>query len=155
MRIINRDHDVIDAEFRVIYPAPHGLTPEAEFAIAMLLGVACMLSIGIGTYLGVPISGMTAAVLLASFASLLTTTHRHLAPVGFAITVALGLSACSPTPSVQAVSTPKDKAAIDTSIREASHYRDPREGWSPKPMPLPGSSQPSHSPKKEAGHGSR
>lgn len=151
MRTTHRDSDVIDVAFRVIEPARRAST-QSDFPLAVLLSLACMLSIGGGTYLGAPVTGMGVAVLLCSLATLTTPSHKHLAPVGFAIALAIGLSACTPAPPPAAAG--KDKAAIDASIRAATRYEDPRKGWTPRPMTLPGREQPSEQP-KEAGHESR
>ena len=151
MKTTHRDSDVIDVAFCVIEPALRAST-QSGFPLAGLLTLACMLSIGGGVYLSVPVTGMGVAILLCSFATLTTPSHKHLAPVGFAVALAIGLSACTPAPPPAAAG--KDKAATDASIRAAMRYEDPRKGWTPKPMTLPRREQPSEQP-KEAGHESR
>jgi len=138
--------EIIDAEFRVIRPAALlGRSAHADRLIGGMLAVAAMLSIGLGTYYGAFMQGFLVAVLLASCCALRTTTHRHLALVGLALAAALGLSACTPASTAPEASAPAaapTKAEVQDSIREATRYRDPRQGWMLKPMAMPGRSQP-------------
>jgi hypothetical protein len=144
MRYLFRDSRVANAAFNSFRATAGrlGLSPRAERVIGITLSTTAILVIGCGTYLGALSTSMCITLVLASLCSLLTRSHRHLAPYGLALALALGLSGCSPDarPDDRAGSALAGSATtqgdLRTSIREATRYRDPREGLNPKGINL-------------------
>lgn len=135
--------EIIDAEFRVIPASPLDAwkqqLPRTQERIGYVVAAGAGVVAVAGIFAGHMLAGFVVALALCGLAAMLTEDHRTKGLACFAMAIVLATSGCSQAPAPLAADHAQPAAAeVQESIREATRYRDPREGFTPKPLPVPG-----------------
>ncbi|CAD2265252.1 hypothetical protein X12_004525 (plasmid) [Xanthomonas arboricola] len=139
-------NDTIDAEFRVIpasrLDAWRLQLPRLQDRLGYVLAAVAAVAIVAGVLTGHMVAGFVAGLALVGVAAMLTEEHKAKGLGALAMAVVLATSGCSKEPEDLAPAhTEKTQAEVQDSIRQATRYRDPREGFKPKPLPVPGAAE--------------
>lgn len=145
MRRISPHHNhIIDADFRVIgrsrWAGWMAQFPNKRDRFAFVCSVVAPLAVLGGLLLGFIHSAFLAAVLIVTLGCLVSTEWQRYGVLGLVVASLLATSGCSkettmPAPTRTTLASEqqaKSPEEVRASIREATKYRDPREGLKPK-----------------------
>ncbi len=142
-RVSPRDPDIIDAEFRVL-GRPHWTDwmvrfPDNRDRFAFVCSVIAPLAVLGGLVLDHLQVAILGAVALCTVGCLVSTQWKRYGLLGLVVMGLLSINGCSqeraapePQRAVLASEMGKTPKEVKASIREATKYRDPREGMKPK-----------------------
>ena len=142
-RISSHQIDIIDAEFRIIgrsrWAGWMAQFPNKRDRFAFVCSIIAPLAVLGGVLLGFFHFAFLAAVLIVTVGCLVSTEWQRYGVLGLVVASLLATSACSQeaTPEPQRATLANDRQAkspeeVRASIREATKYRDPRQGVTPK-----------------------
>ncbi|MDG2517373.1 hypothetical protein [Lysobacter soli] len=141
-RVSPCDIDIIDAEFRVIGRscwAGWMAHPNKRDRSAFVCSVIAPLAVLGGLLLGFIHFAFLAAVLIVTVGCLVSTEWQRYGVLGLVVASLLATSGCSqettpepPRATLASEQQAKSPEEVQASIREATKYRDPREGVMPK-----------------------
>jgi len=144
MRRISPHHiHIVDAEFRVIgrsrWAGWMAQFPNKRDRFAFVCSVIAPLAVLGGILLGFIHFAFLAAALIVTVGCLVSTEWRRYGVLGVVVASLLATSGCSqettiPTPTRATLASEQARSPdqVQASIREATKYRDPREGLTPK-----------------------
>jgi hypothetical protein len=142
-RVSPCDIDIIDAEFRVIgrsrWACWMAQFPNKRDRFAFVCSVIAPLAVLGGMLLGFIHFAFLAAVLIVTVGCLVSTEWQRYGLLGLVVASLLATSGCSqetmpepPRATPASEQQAKSPDELQASIREATKYRDPREGLKPQ-----------------------
>lgn len=139
MKNITRDTGIIDAEFRVVRPKWNGPNSKGDHRLAVALGIVAGAALAVGYAIDNLAGGFFVAIAAATLAISLYPQHRGQLVAGVALLLAFWLTGCG-ADQVATTDRPVEPTAAEIQRNEADamRYRDPRQGWEPKPLLMPG-----------------
>ncbi|RDY66719.1 hypothetical protein DX912_11380 [Lysobacter soli] len=142
-RVSPCDIDIIDAEFRVIgrprWAGWMAQFPNKRDRFAFVCSVIAPLAVLGGVLLGFVHFAFLAAVVIVTVGCLVSTEWQRYGALGLMVASLLATIGCSqetthepPRATLASEQQAKSTEEAQASIREATRYRDPREGLKPK-----------------------